>query len=391
MQWISKDLWIICAGFVAAMHVGKLPAAVPVLQAALEMSFVQAGLLLSLVQGAGMCFALLLGSYTEKIGLKTCVLIGLCLLCSASALGALSQSVYMLFILRAIEGFGFLMVTLSGPAYLRQLVAPHLLAAKMGLWTAYMGGGMGLSLMFTPLITAQLGWPATWLVLAALAFILVLIIFKFVPAPSRVVKKIAVLALIKMTLKHPPAWLLACIFGVYAGQWLSLVGFLPSIYQHNQISLQTAGLLTASVSIANAIGTFACGLMMQRGVQPAYLIQVGFVVLFACAIGFYCVQDFWPFMMQYVLVVTFSLAGGLIPAVIFSQALHFAPQSIAISTTVGLILQCSAFTQFMLPPFFANLVSQTGTWFWVGVVMATLSAIGIILSAWLFRTMRLAN
>ena len=43
VRWLSKDLWIIAAGFVAAMHVGKLPPAVPVLQAELGISLVQAG------------------------------------------------------------------------------------------------------------------------------------------------------------------------------------------------------------------------------------------------------------------------------------------------------------------------------------------------------------
>lgn len=79
-KWMSKDLWIIVAGFVAAMHIGKLPPAVPVLQAELGISLVQAGFLLSLVQGAGMLFALTLGSYTEKIGLKRCIVLGLLLL-----------------------------------------------------------------------------------------------------------------------------------------------------------------------------------------------------------------------------------------------------------------------------------------------------------------------
>ncbi|WP_291368946.1 MULTISPECIES: hypothetical protein [unclassified Acinetobacter] len=39
-HWLSKELWIIAAGFVAAMHVGKLPPAVPVLQAELGISLV---------------------------------------------------------------------------------------------------------------------------------------------------------------------------------------------------------------------------------------------------------------------------------------------------------------------------------------------------------------
>ena len=143
VQWFSRDIWIICAGFVAAMHVGKLPPAVPVLQQELGIGLVQAGLLLSLVQGAGMLFALALGSYVEKIGLKRCILFGLGLLSAASLIGGFSQSVSSLLLLRVVEGFGFLLVTLSGPAYIRQLVPVEEISAKMGLWSAYMGAGWG--------------------------------------------------------------------------------------------------------------------------------------------------------------------------------------------------------------------------------------------------------
>lgn len=146
-HWLSKDLWIIAAGFVAAMHVGKLPPAVPVLQAELSISLVQAGFLLSLVQVAGMCMALVLGGYTAKIGLKCCVLLGLSLLAFASFTGGFVQEFPALLALRVVEGFGFLLITLLAPAFIRQLVPVEQLQAKMGLWSAYMGGGMGIGLL----------------------------------------------------------------------------------------------------------------------------------------------------------------------------------------------------------------------------------------------------
>ena len=51
---VEPALLVILAGVVAALHVGKLPPAIPVLQEALGLTLVQAGFLLSLVQLAGM-------------------------------------------------------------------------------------------------------------------------------------------------------------------------------------------------------------------------------------------------------------------------------------------------------------------------------------------------
>ena len=46
-------LLVILAGVVAALHIGKLPPAIPVLRDALGLTLVQAGFLLSLVQRTG--------------------------------------------------------------------------------------------------------------------------------------------------------------------------------------------------------------------------------------------------------------------------------------------------------------------------------------------------
>jgi len=52
---------IVLAGVCAALHVGKLPPALPVLQTALDISLVQASFLLSALQIAGMTLGLVVG------------------------------------------------------------------------------------------------------------------------------------------------------------------------------------------------------------------------------------------------------------------------------------------------------------------------------------------
>ena len=49
---------VVAVGVACALHIGKLPVAIPPLQAALGLSLVQAGFLLSLVQLAGMSLGL---------------------------------------------------------------------------------------------------------------------------------------------------------------------------------------------------------------------------------------------------------------------------------------------------------------------------------------------
>lgn len=385
---MRRDGWIIVAGFMAAIHVGKLPPAVPVLQRDLNISLVEAGLLLSLVQGAGMLLALLLGSYSEKIGLKRCMVLGLLLLGSASSVAAISPDFKILLLLRAIEGLGFLCITLTGAAYLRQLVTTQQLQKKLGLWSAYMGGGMGLALLFTPLLLSFCTWQQVWLGYGVLSFTLALILTLQLPVPPANPHSLNVLKVLRLVLKHRPAWWLALIFALYAGQWLVLVGFLPTIYEHNHISLSLAGALTAVVAISNACGTALCGRLLQHGIPASRLMRIGFVVMLLTALTFYIFSAYLPFFVQYTCVIAFSLFGGLVPASVFSQAMHVAPHAHCIPATIGLTLQCSACLQFLLPPLAASLVAWTGTWGWLGVAMLLLSLLALILVQVLFQLQR---
>ena len=70
---------VILAGVSAAVHVGKLPPAVPVLQADLGIGLVQAGVLLSLVQLGAMLLGLVAGLTADSLGLRRCMLAGLAL------------------------------------------------------------------------------------------------------------------------------------------------------------------------------------------------------------------------------------------------------------------------------------------------------------------------
>ena len=70
--------WIVLIGGVsAALHVGKLPPAIPVLQSELGISLVQAGFLLSLVQLAGMMLGLVIGLVADGFGLRRSMATGL--------------------------------------------------------------------------------------------------------------------------------------------------------------------------------------------------------------------------------------------------------------------------------------------------------------------------
>ncbi len=150
---------VIAAGIVAAMHIGKLPPTIPVLQQQLSLSLNQSGFLLAAIQVAGIAMALFIGLMAEKIGLKRLQVGGLLVLAVASFLGSFSGSFVALFAARLLEGFGFLSIVLAGPSLIKQLVPAQKLKPVLGFWAAYMGLGVASSLVLAPQLLRAITWP----------------------------------------------------------------------------------------------------------------------------------------------------------------------------------------------------------------------------------------
>ncbi len=389
--------WVVAAGMAAALHIGKLPPALPVLERALGITLVQAGFLLSLVQLAGMLLGLLTGLAVQRVGLKRSMMGGLLVLGLASSVGALAESVSWLLITRALEGLGFLWAVLPGPGMLRQLVPKARINRMLGIWGTYMPLGTALALLLGPwvmgLASPERGWRLWWCVLAAVALAFSLALFLRLPTdPARHtgsapadVKSTGSFKLLMLTLRCGPVWLLALSFGMYSGQWLAVVGFLPSIYAKAGIASATAGWLTALAAALNMVGNVAAGRLLERGVPAVTLLVSGFLVMgtgamlaFGTSIG-----PWW----QFVAALGFSMVGGLIPATLFSLGVRLAPVPEAVSATVGWMQQWSSAGQFLVPPLVAWVVVYAGGWQWTGWVSLTLSAVGLVLAAGIHRVL----
>ena len=104
---LDPALTVIAAGVCAALHVGKLPPAIAALQAALGLTLVQAGFLLSLVQLAGMLLGVVFGLAADTLGPRRSLLLGLGVLTLASTLGGVSTAVPLLMALTVTLGHAF--------------------------------------------------------------------------------------------------------------------------------------------------------------------------------------------------------------------------------------------------------------------------------------------
>ncbi len=382
-----KPAWVvIAAGVAAALHVGKLSPALPVLATELGVTLLQAGFLLSLVQLAGMTLGLAIGLSADGLGLRRSMLTGLLLLFAASLLGGWARDAQTLLLLRAVEGLGFLLVSMPAPSLIRQLVPPERMSTMLGLWGAYMPLGTAASLLSGPLLIAYAGWSAWWWLLALLTLLMAFWLWRVVPSDGmRRMRGSAGAAQhgwphrLRLTLSAPGPWLVALSFAMYSGQWLAVIGFLPTIYAQAGVATSLSAVLTALVAAVNMIGNIASGRLLSRGVRPPTLLYVGFCVMGAGTVLAFAALDLAP-ALRFVAVLCFSMLGGLIPGTLFSLAVRLAPGEGTVSTTVGWMQQWASFGQFAGPPLVAWLASAVGGWQWTWLMTGGCSLVGLLLA-----------
>lgn len=390
MRRIDPATLVVLGGISAALHVGKLPPAIPVLRETLGVTLVQAGFLLALVQLAGMTLGVFVGLAADSLGQRRPMVAGLLILAVASLLGGLAEHPATLLLLRACEGLGLLLAVLPAPGLIRRLVAPARLSGKLGLWSAFMPIGTSSALLAGPPVIAHAGWPGWWWLLGGLSLAMGGWLWRALPRSLDVAAPSAGHGMgerLARTLRRPGPWLSSLAFAAYSAQWLSVIGFLPTVYAQAGIAAVQAGAATALAAGVNIIGNIAAGRLLQRRVPPAVLLTCGYL-----AMGVGAMLAFAPWTpgaaLRYGGVLLFSAVGGLIPGTLFSLAVRLAPDEGTVSTTVGWMQQWSSLGQFGGPPLVALMAAWSGGWQTVWWATASLAAGGIVIAGLLARLLR---
>lgn len=269
----SPAFWVVFAGVCVAMHIGKLPPAIPSLKSELHTSLMQAGFLLSMVQFAGMTLGLWVGLFADVLGLKRCMISGLVVLTLSSLLGASAETSETLMLTRFFEGLGFLLTAMPAPSLIRLLLQGQSLSRALGWWAAYIPIGTAFALWLGPWVIKPWGWSTWWMMMSMMTAFAAWGLYKGVPAGlSNHQDGFSVSpwgARLNLTLTSKGPWLVALCFGCYSAQWLSVIGFLPTVTQDMGLSATSSGAVTAWVALVNMIGNVASGFFLARSLKKS--------------------------------------------------------------------------------------------------------------------------
>jgi MFS family permease len=377
------------AGILSAFQAGKVPPVLLDIKAELGISLFYAGWLLSIFSFTGLLLGTFTGAIADTIGHRSLMLAGLVLQITGSVTGAFTDSFYGLLGTRFLEGAGFLAVVISTPTLIFQVVKQKDMKIALSIWSCYLPVGVSLMMVLVPIILSATDWRGLWQINALILTVYTFILAKktshirFMNPKKRIRFKKFVQDIIKTSTSIGPL-LLSLFFLVYALQWLSVMGFLPTmIMEKYGFSKSSASILTALMVFMNIFGNLAGGRLLKRGIRRWKLMASASMIMGLSSIAIYHGSS--NFILNYSGCIVFSMFGGLIPASILGGVPLYAPSKNLIATTNGLVIQGGQAGQVIGPPILAFLVSQTGSWSCGTWLLGGAASLGIILSLCLSR------
>ncbi len=372
---------IFSVGVVSAFNVGKVPPSLLLMRAELKLSLFAAGWVFSIFNLVAAGGGALAGAAADRLGHRRLALWGLAGIAVAGLAGGLARGAPGLLLSRFCEGLGYVMVGVTAPALIVGAAQKKDLGLALGIWSAFMPLGTATMMLFSPLLLSSVGWRGLWFVDAALIALMALLLLKATtrptaaPVASGQTWSVTLMEL-KLTVSRPGPLLLALCFGNYALQFVSLVGFLPTILvEEVGVNQGAAAGLSALVVAMSIPGNILGGRLLQRGVRRVVLLCTAGAVVGLSSLGIY--SDALPGPLRLCLCLVFSALGGMIPAALFSGTPIHAPRPSLVATTNGLMMQGASLGSTLGPPALAALVTAAGGWHSAPWLLISASGLGI--------------
>lgn len=373
------------AGVAVALQIGKVPGAIPLLKGEFSLTLVAAGWVVSIFSLIAASTGALFGVFGARIGPAQLAIYGMVLTAAASVAGAFAGTPSLLLATRVVEGLGFIATVVSIPLLLAAVTTTRDRDVAMGAWGAFMPLGTGGMLLLSAPLLDIIGWRGLWLFTAAIIAVVAVFVHiaaKHATARMPDAEPPHIREIVQVAVRLRPV-LLAIIFGLYAGQYLVMLGFLPLILveQHGFSGPAAAGWV-AVVVLTNALGNVASGIVLRHGVPARTSMVLACLVMGVAAFVIYL-----DLATVYILAAAFAFSaiGGLIPGSLFALAPAQIDRVAHLPSVSGLMVQGSSIGQFLMPPAVAALVAYFDNWVVAGPAGLIAMGIAAILAVRLTR------
>jgi len=396
------------SGCTLAMHVGKLPVALPLLVEEFNMSLTQAGSLVSIYSLLIAAGGLLCGLFVARLGygLFSVTGVGLCLL--GSVAGAFANTVSMLMFTRAVEGLGWIMGVVAIPVIMSTLCADKDRPVVMGLWGAFMSVGAGSMLLLAPHLQLVGGWRLSWMVAACFSGVGAMAVLmtcrsqvkklnqlrlagvdtsqavttdsKIVPLHALQSFSVRLKAVTTDLCSRGSVAVFVC-FLCYSFQYTSVTSFLPTLLVDDSgMSLSSASFWTALILLPNAIGNIGAGWLINFGFKRSAILITAAILLGVCSLVVLAIPNTTVRIFAALLM---TGIGGIIPGTLFSTAALVASNAAGVGVIIGFMLTGTGTGQLFGPVLLTGIVEWNGYWYSGGILCLVAGFFGAWFARWL--------
>ena len=385
-SWLQ--VWLaFLAGCVAAFQIGKIPAALPLLIAELQLDLFWAGTVVAVFSLLSACLGLLIGSLADRLGPRNAALVGLVIGALAGLWGAGSAGLWSLLASRVLEGLGFILAVVALPTLITVASAPRDRPLALGLWGAFLPAGMSVMMLLSPWLMALVDWRGLWVVIAVLMLGwsgLLWLVFRNQELTSG--PRPSLPQTLRSARRAGPLLLFLC-FTVYSAQFLAVTSFLPTLFIDTYaLSVQRAATLGAFIVAANVLGNIAAGWLLRRGLPVPGLLVCAAVLMGICALGVFSAP--WPLSVRVAAAFMFTCAGGLIPGSLFASVPDYVAHPGQAAGLIGLLLQGAGIGQLLGPLLLTATVNHLGGWVYAPVFTLCAAGVGVLCALALVKTAR---
>lgn len=365
-RWVQIfTLWLV--GVLAAAQLAKFSSLAPMLRVTFGLSLAEVGLLISLLEVGGGALGFAAGLAIGHGGTRRFLAIGLALLAAAGLGEAFAPGATWLYVARAVEGIGYLLVVTAAPTLIATIASDRQRGAALALWSTFVPVGVAFGSAITGLAASILSVRGIFL-LWALAPLAMMAMARALPAEPVGERS-------RVRLPRAAAWLSTLSFGFYTVYVCSLTMLLPTfLIEETGASIGMAALVTALASLATLIGTGLAARLLHRGLRGSgAVIRLGGIGLVLSAllalIVFRQVGDGTvALLVSGSAAVLLMICSGIAPPLVFARLPALAGASAADSPQIaaanGLLTQFGAGGALIGPPLGGLVV---GWWGWTGL------------------------
>lgn len=295
----------------------SVPPILSLVMSELNLTYAQAGLLMSFFALPGIIFSIPAGLLADRHSQRIIGTVALILMAGGSGIVAVGNSFPILALGRVVSGIGGMTVCILMPQIVSQWFKERELGTAMGIFQTAMPVGAILSLstigILAQMFTWRFGiWVSAILSLAAL----VVFLSVFTPIPNRSAQSTRATESVLSGLRSigTPIWLVGAAWLFFNASTISLFTFTPDLLQSAGLNITTAGFYASMSLWGVVVFSPIFGLVIDKTGRKKTLIVIGSVAIAATMVW---VPKFTGAAVPIMLI--FGVAQSLIPVSVFAM------------------------------------------------------------------------